>query len=119
MNSLQKDDHRLLIHRQDSAPPMDPMDPVAVVIGDDLELDEDLGPRRGWRNLYGIYMGFIWDLWDLYGIYMGFIWDLYGIYMGFMGFIWDLYGIYMGFIWDLWVYMGENMGFIWGKIWIY
>ena len=31
---------------------------------------------------------------DLYGIYMGFIWDLYG-------FIWDLYGIYMGFIWNV------------------
>ena len=30
-------------------------------------------------GVIGIYMGFIWDLYDLYGIYMGFIWDLYGI----------------------------------------
>lgn len=32
----------LLDVAEDSAPPMDPMDPVAVVIGDDLELDEEL-----------------------------------------------------------------------------
>ncbi len=32
---------------------------------------------EGKKDLYRIYIGFIWDL---HGIYMGFIWDLYQKY---------------------------------------
>ena len=47
------------------------------------------------EDLFGIYMGIIWDLsGSLCGIYMGIIWDLSG----------SLCGIYLGFIWEfIWI----------------
>ena len=74
---------------------------VTVVKGPPAPSSNETYALHRWRMVIykGIYMGFIWDIWDLYGIYMGFIWDLYGIYMGFIWDIWDLYGIFR-------IYMG-------------
>ena len=75
---------------------------------------------------------FLWDFYGIfiiYGIFMGFLWDLmgsdfsdiaYGIFYGVsMGFY---YGISMGFKWDFsdiayGIFYGVSMGFFMGSLW--